>query len=504
MAAHIYQRSLFAEHGFALWNNLWYSGRYSFVTYSLAVLPAGRAPRDQVLAVATIAVGTLAFSALVWRQWGADARWASRTFAPVWPLRALGRVPVHARRRVRTPRALCAAGRRTRGSSPLSSGSPPRPAPWRSFCSSSSWPAAGSHAVRARSYVLPAAAVGIAGLVEIALWRMFPSGGRYPFSKEEFLAAAAFCATGFAVTWRVERARPLRLIFTVYLAACVAACGDPLRARRERRRLRFVAIPLAVLALSLRQWRPLWVAVPVVALACSWNVTPLMASYAKARPTLGVRRLLAAGDRVPAQPPEPVLPRRGRRHGRSLGCRLSTRGRHPARPRLVPAGRLPAERPSLREAGPRAYGSWLREHGVKYVVLTARRSTTAREARPRSSPAERRARCACTARRRPRSIGFPRPGRSSPGRDARDPGPDGHHDPALADATRPVPGRRALLAVLEDPRRLRRAARGRDDGARESALGGRLVEVRRHGSSSARRAPGRCGVDLRHRDRVTG
>jgi hypothetical protein len=36
-----------------------------------------------VLAVATIAVAALAFSGLVWRDWGAEARWAGRTFAPV-------------------------------------------------------------------------------------------------------------------------------------------------------------------------------------------------------------------------------------------------------------------------------------------------------------------------------------------------------------------------------------------------------------------------------------
>ena len=83
MAAHIYQRSLFAAHGFALWNNLWYSGRYSFVTYSLVYYPLAALVGIRVLAVATIAVGALAFSALVWRQWGAEARWSGRTFAPV-------------------------------------------------------------------------------------------------------------------------------------------------------------------------------------------------------------------------------------------------------------------------------------------------------------------------------------------------------------------------------------------------------------------------------------
>lgn len=32
LAAHAYQRTVFLEHGFVLWNNFWYAGRYSFVT----------------------------------------------------------------------------------------------------------------------------------------------------------------------------------------------------------------------------------------------------------------------------------------------------------------------------------------------------------------------------------------------------------------------------------------------------------------------------------------
>src|SRR5919198_2113798 len=29
LAAHAYQRAVFLQHGFALWNNFWYAGRYS-------------------------------------------------------------------------------------------------------------------------------------------------------------------------------------------------------------------------------------------------------------------------------------------------------------------------------------------------------------------------------------------------------------------------------------------------------------------------------------------
>jgi hypothetical protein len=39
LAAHAYQRALFLQHGFSLWNNFWYAGRYSFVTYSVLYYP---------------------------------------------------------------------------------------------------------------------------------------------------------------------------------------------------------------------------------------------------------------------------------------------------------------------------------------------------------------------------------------------------------------------------------------------------------------------------------
>jgi hypothetical protein len=39
-AAHAYQRTFFLQHGLAVWNNFWYAGRYSFVTYSLLYYPS--------------------------------------------------------------------------------------------------------------------------------------------------------------------------------------------------------------------------------------------------------------------------------------------------------------------------------------------------------------------------------------------------------------------------------------------------------------------------------
>src|SRR5246127_3086678 len=84
LAAHAYQRTLFLEHGFTLWNNFWYSGRYSFVTYSTLYYPLAALLGIRLLAVASVATAALAFTVVVARQWGPAARWSNRSFAVVW------------------------------------------------------------------------------------------------------------------------------------------------------------------------------------------------------------------------------------------------------------------------------------------------------------------------------------------------------------------------------------------------------------------------------------
>src|SRR2546426_7108393 len=84
LAAHLYQRTLFLDHGLTFWNNFWYAGRYSFVTYSLLYYPLAALVGIRILAVLTVTTATLAFAMVVLRQWGPNARWSSRTFAIVW------------------------------------------------------------------------------------------------------------------------------------------------------------------------------------------------------------------------------------------------------------------------------------------------------------------------------------------------------------------------------------------------------------------------------------
>src|ERR1051325_3351215 len=69
-AAHAYQRPFLLQHGFAIWNNFWSAGRYSFVTYSFIYYPLAALLGIKLLAVVSIGVAALAFALVVWQEWG--------------------------------------------------------------------------------------------------------------------------------------------------------------------------------------------------------------------------------------------------------------------------------------------------------------------------------------------------------------------------------------------------------------------------------------------------
>src|SRR5204863_8771384 len=92
--------------------------------------------------------------------------------------------------------------------------------------------------------------VCLLGLVEAFLWALFPAGGRFPFPLSEFAAAAVFCSIGFFVTFRDEHTRMLAAFFGLYLAACTLTFMLPSPVGENIARLRFIAVPLAVLALG--------------------------------------------------------------------------------------------------------------------------------------------------------------------------------------------------------------------------------------------------------------
>ena len=300
LAAHAYQRAVFLQHGFSLWNNFWYAGRYSFVTYSLLYYPLAALLGIRLLAVATVAMAALAFAVVLGREWGPTARWSSRTFAVVWAgivLSAAFPFALGAALALLTIWALQAGARwRFAALALLTLAASPvaflllalvarRDRRWRDS---------------GRGSLVPALTVGVAAALELVLWRLFPGGGQFPFSLAEYLAAVTFCLIGAVLSWNVDRT--LGWITLVYLAACSAVFVVPSAVGENIARLRYAAIPICVLVLSLRRWRPL-AGVPDRVRARGL-VEPLAARRQLRARRVGPDRLaglLGARDRLPAR-----------------------------------------------------------------------------------------------------------------------------------------------------------------------------------------------------------
>ena len=375
LAAHAYQRTLFLQHGYAFWNNFWYAGRYSFITYSLLYYPLAAWLGIKLLAVATVGTAALAFSVVMWGEWGPAARWSSRTFSIVWAAIVLSAAFPFALGAALALLALWALQAGSRWRFAVLAGLTVAASPLAFLLLGLVLAGIGvaRWKERKRMLLVPMAIVAAMGLAEAVLWRLFPDSGRYPFSWQELLAACVFCVLGAALTWRVDRAGVLRWVFVIYLGACLAAFAIPSSLGENVDRLRYAAVPLAVLAFSLRNWRPLPVAIVVLALATSWNLTPLAFSFVK-----------TSGDPASAQsywqPAVDYLHRHLRLSFRVEA--VDTAGHWDAV--YLPRAGVPLARGWFRqndfpqnrllyddEAIPRdAYLAWLRALGIRYVVLT--------------------------------------------------------------------------------------------------------------------------------------
>jgi hypothetical protein len=169
----------------------------------------------------------------------------------------------------------------------------------------------------------------------------------------------------------VDGARVLRFFFGIYAVACLAAFAIPSGLGENVGRFRFVAIPIAVLALSLRRWQPLVPAVVALALATSWNLTPLAYSFVRS----------STDPSSQAAYWQPVVRYLHRQLPPSYRVEaVDTAGHWPAvylARADVPIVRgwfrqddFPQNRILYKPLSASAYVSWLRRMGVAYVVLT--------------------------------------------------------------------------------------------------------------------------------------
>jgi hypothetical protein len=254
LAAHVYLRWFFVHHGFSLWDNYWYSGRFVFVTYSWLTYPLAAVLGVKPLFVLSIAAAATAFARFV------RYRPAAFAFAIMWGCYPLtGSLPFA----VGVTFALIALN--TRRLFPL--------------FAALAWAASpvallllfvvvlGLRRWRAALFTLPLL------VLQFALEQAYPPGGNLSFSWEEAGAATILGVSGMVLA----RGR-LRGVFAAWQVLVVLAFAIPSPLGENATRLRYLALPLALLVL---RGRPLRLALPLALVAASYNVTPLYASLEK-------------------------------------------------------------------------------------------------------------------------------------------------------------------------------------------------------------------------------
>lgn len=370
LAAHEYQRSLFLAHGFTLWDNYWYVGRYAFIGYSDLYYPLAALLGIGLLGVLTVGAAAAAFGRVVEREWGDAGLWAGRSFALVWPgVIVAGQLPFALGAALAL---LCLvalqSGRRWIAAALVVLTLAASPVAFLLL----TVVLVGTAAERRdalRGAIVPALAVVLATAAELVLRRLFPTG-TLAFPRVELVEAIAFTVGFLALTWRLGRARVLRAFLAVYLLAVLAAYAIPSGVGHDIVRLRQLALPLALLVAAFRRWRPLPLVLAAVVLAGAWNVIPLAGTWTRSdadrssnakvwtAPVDYLRTHLRTGYRVEA---------------------ADTSGHWPAL-YLARAG-IPLVRGWFRQDDhpvamllyrpftPAEYLAWLRRLGVAYVVL---------------------------------------------------------------------------------------------------------------------------------------
>jgi hypothetical protein len=258
-AAHVYQLWLFRHHGLTPWDNYWYSGRWVFITYSWLYYPVAAFVGIKLLALVSVAVAAGAFARLV--RWTPAALafaavWGAYTISGAYPfmLGVAFALPALLTRRVWLFALLAAL---TWAASPLA------------------LLMLGVAVVGARRREASLLVLALIAL-QIVLAHVFHGRGHFPFSWQEALASLVFSVGGAVFA----RDRTLRGIFLAYTTLVVFAIAFQSQLGENAARLRFAALPLALLVVRGHRLR---IAVPLVALCTAYNLTPLVWSFEKGR-----------------------------------------------------------------------------------------------------------------------------------------------------------------------------------------------------------------------------
>ena len=335
LAAQTFRADLFSEHGFLIFNNLWYSGHY-LPGYSVLYPPLGAALGPQLLGAIAAVTSAALFAAIARHRYGEGAKLASIWFGAATATNLLtGRITFALG--VAVGLAALYALQRRRGAAALVLGA-------LTACASpvaALFVALAGVAVASGPWRRSALALSATCIVAVAaLTLAFPTDGWFPFAPTAFLPVPLFALAALVLAPPHEGW--LRRGIVIYLAVAIlfAVVHTPVGANAARLGALFAGPALALVLAGRRPVALVLVAVPL--LYWQW-VAPIRdvtnavgdpsahASYYA--PLLGqLERLHPAPARIEIPPT------------RSLGERLP-RAALSARPRLAAPARVGRLRP---------------------------------------------------------------------------------------------------------------------------------------------------------------
>jgi hypothetical protein len=374
-AAHLYLTQAWRDHGWQLWDNFWYSGRYAQVNYSMLFYPLSALTGLAVAVALAVAGAAAAFAALVRRRWPAVATGPAVAFAVLLPLGAVaGTYPfLLGLAFALAALAALAYGRRGWALVAILLTGPAHPLALAFLVA-----VLGSIALTSRGWwrdpgaIAVAVALAASCAVQAVLLRGFSAAGaRYPFDPVDALAIAGFCVAGLLLTRGLPDQRPLRAVFVGYGALSAAAflVSSPLGGNAVRLLL-LMGAPLLLLPLSARGFRPRGIAVSLLAGVVLWQALPAVAGWR----TVAESRAQHEDFWYPVMAFIDAHHRPGERI-QVVATADNWEAFYLAR-RDVPLARgwfrqddFPANQALYEELTPARYTSWLRRTAVRYVLL---------------------------------------------------------------------------------------------------------------------------------------
>jgi hypothetical protein len=372
LAAHLWRTNL-VQHGFVVWDNLWFAGQYPLASYSLLYYVLAAAVGNTVLGVTGVVVAAAIFSSVIGTEWRRAGRWPARVFAILFAGQAftaaypydLGIAAMLAtlwalqRRRPFLAGALTIL---TLGLSPLAF----------AFLALTLIAVFLWQRRLSRPVLVVGAALATAGGIQLAALILLPSPGLfYPYGAWRFAVGLGLVAAGVSLSLRGRAGWRMASLFLVWGAASVLAFLLPSPIGHNLVRASIFVVPLMAVAAALAGFRPRWLAVPAVLAALAANVLP----YAPM-----VTQRLSAPE-ASAGYWQPLVSFLHARLGRGYRIEVVPTANHWESSYLPEAGIALARgwyrqldiadepvlyRPKLTAS---AYRQWLRSRGVRYVVV---------------------------------------------------------------------------------------------------------------------------------------